>query len=91
MTCHLKFLVELPYPVAFNIFLQLLFNAGFEELSARDLRLTSALNTDYLLTLPISVDWKSASQSSAILFRKVVLEVSEPDVRSLFMIYWRKG
>ncbi|MCD7467741.1 hypothetical protein HAX54_005357, partial [Datura stramonium] len=31
---------------------QLLSNAGFEELSARDLRLTSALNTDYLLTLP---------------------------------------
>lgn len=54
-----------------HAFLQLLSNAGFEELSARDLRLTSALNTDYLLTLPISVDWKSASQSSAILFRFV--------------------
>ncbi|XP_049365213.1 uncharacterized protein LOC125830040 isoform X2 [Solanum verrucosum] len=53
-----------------HAFLQLLSNAGFEELSARDLRLTSALNTDYLLTLPISVDWKSASQSSAILFRR---------------------
>ncbi|XP_015070580.1 uncharacterized protein LOC107014959 isoform X1 [Solanum pennellii] len=53
-----------------HAFLQLLFNAGFEELSARDLRLTSALNTDYLLTLPISVDWKSASQSSAIVFRR---------------------
>ncbi|CAN4096709.1 unnamed protein product [Withania somnifera] len=50
--------------------LQLLSNAGFEELSTRDLRLTSALNTDYLLTLPISVDWKSASQSSVILFRR---------------------
>lgn len=54
-----------------HAFLQLLSNAGFEELSARDLRLTSALNTDYLLTLPISVDWKRASQSSAILFRLV--------------------
>lgn len=53
-----------------HAFLQLLSNAGFEELSARDLRLTSALNTDYLLTLPISVDWKSASQSSVILFRR---------------------
>ncbi|PHU22746.1 hypothetical protein BC332_07853 [Capsicum chinense] len=53
-----------------HAFLQLLSNAGFEELSSRDLRLTSALNTDYLLTLPISVDWKSASQSSAILFRR---------------------
>ncbi|XP_075108384.1 uncharacterized protein LOC107828472 isoform X2 [Nicotiana tabacum] len=53
-----------------HAFLQLLSNAGFEELSARDLRLTSALNTDYLLTLPISVDWKRASQSSAILFRR---------------------
>ncbi|XP_060208772.1 uncharacterized protein LOC132636094 isoform X2 [Lycium barbarum] len=53
-----------------HAFLQLLSNAGFEELSARDLRLTSALNTDYLLTLPISVDWKSASQSRAILFRR---------------------
>ncbi|KAJ8527505.1 hypothetical protein K7X08_000012 [Anisodus acutangulus] len=53
-----------------HAFLQLLSNAGFEELSARDLRLTSALNTDYLLTLPISVDWKSAFQSSAILFRR---------------------
>ncbi|XP_055802688.1 uncharacterized protein LOC129871739 isoform X2 [Solanum dulcamara] len=53
-----------------HAFLQLLSNAGFEELSARDLSLTSALNTDYLLTLPISVDWKSAFQSSAILFRR---------------------
>ncbi|XP_010523859.1 PREDICTED: uncharacterized protein LOC104802107 isoform X2 [Tarenaya hassleriana] len=51
-------------------FIQLLHNAGFEELSARDLALTSALNTDYLLTLPIYVDWKKASESNAIIFRR---------------------
>lgn len=50
-------------------FIQLLDNAGFEELSARDLALTSALNTDYLLTLPVYVDWKKASESNAIVFR----------------------
>lgn len=51
-------------------FLQLLSNAQFEELSARDLILTSALNSDYLLTLPIYVDWKKASESNAIIFRR---------------------
>ncbi|XP_057965110.1 uncharacterized protein LOC131155747 [Malania oleifera] len=51
-------------------FLQLLHNAQFEELSASDLMLTSALNTDYLLTLPIYVDWKRASESNAIIFRR---------------------
>jgi hypothetical protein len=51
-------------------FIQLLDNAGFEELSARDLALTSALNTDYLLTLPVYVDWKKASESNAIVFRR---------------------
>lgn len=50
-------------------FIQLLKNAEFEELSAMDLGLTSALNTDYLLTLPIYVDWKRASESNAIIFR----------------------
>lgn len=50
-------------------FMQLLYDAQFEELSARDLMLTSALNTDYLLTLPIYVDWKKASESNAIIFR----------------------
>ena len=50
-------------------FMQLLSNAQFEELSARDLMLTSALNTDYLLTLPIYVDWKRAYESNAIIFR----------------------
>ncbi|GMP32774.1 hypothetical protein CsSME_00006382 [Camellia sinensis var. sinensis] len=49
-------------------FVQLLYNAQFEELSARDLILTSALNSDYLLTLPIYVDWKRASESNAIIF-----------------------
>ncbi|KAL5570653.1 hypothetical protein UlMin_027228, partial [Ulmus minor] len=48
-------------------FLQLLHNAEFEELSARDLMLTSSLKTDYLLTLPIYVDWKKASESYAII------------------------
>ncbi|RVW85142.1 hypothetical protein CK203_032911 [Vitis vinifera] len=50
-------------------FMQLLYDAQFEELSARDLMLTSALNTDYLLTLPIYVDWKKASESNAIIFK----------------------
>ncbi|CAK9142203.1 unnamed protein product [Ilex paraguariensis] len=50
-------------------FMQLLCNAQFEELSARDLMLTSALNTDYLLNLPVYVDWKRAFSSNAIIFR----------------------
>lgn len=49
--------------------MQLLNDAQFEELSVRDLMLTNALNTDYLLTLPIYVDWKRASESNAIIFR----------------------
>ncbi|KAH9787135.1 DUF3754 family protein [Citrus sinensis] len=49
-------------------FMQLLHNAQFEELSAEDLKLTSALNSDYLLNLPIYVDWKRASESNAIIF-----------------------
>ncbi|KAL7106488.1 hypothetical protein ACP275_07G116700 [Erythranthe tilingii] len=53
-----------------HAFMKLLHNAGFEELSPRDLMLTSALNTDYLLTLPIYVDWKKASDSNAIIFRR---------------------
>lgn len=32
--------------------------------------LTSALNTDYLLTLPVYVDWKKAADSKAIIFRR---------------------
>ncbi|XP_021805945.1 uncharacterized protein LOC110750010 isoform X3 [Prunus avium] len=51
-------------------FMQLLYDAQFEELSERDLMLTSALNTDYLLTLPVYVDWKRASESNAIIFRR---------------------
>ncbi|CAF2093308.1 unnamed protein product [Brassica napus] len=51
-------------------FIQLLDSAGFEELSARDLALTSALNTDYLLTLPVYVDWNKTSESNAIVFRR---------------------
>ncbi|XP_031251088.1 uncharacterized protein LOC116108987 isoform X3 [Pistacia vera] len=51
-------------------FMQLLNSAQFEELSATDLVLTSALNTDYLLTLPVYVDWKRASESNAIIFRR---------------------
>ncbi|KAK4269596.1 hypothetical protein QN277_022733 [Acacia crassicarpa] len=51
-------------------FMQLLSDAQFEELSARDLMLTSALNTDYLLTLPIYIDWKRAYESNAIIFRR---------------------
>ncbi|KAK7325345.1 hypothetical protein VNO77_29507 [Canavalia gladiata] len=51
-------------------FMQLLSDAQFEELSARDLMLTSALNSDYLLTLPVYVDWKRAYESNAIIFRR---------------------
>ncbi|XP_011025302.1 PREDICTED: uncharacterized protein LOC105126210 isoform X1 [Populus euphratica] len=51
-------------------FMQLLNNAQFQELSAGDLMLTSALNSDYLLTLPVYVDWKKASESNAIIFRR---------------------
>ncbi|KAH7515341.1 hypothetical protein FEM48_Zijuj10G0016300 [Ziziphus jujuba var. spinosa] len=51
-------------------FMQLLYDAQFEELSARDLMLTSALNSDYLLTLPTYIDWKKASESNAIIFRR---------------------
>ncbi|KAL5719347.1 hypothetical protein ACHQM5_012139 [Ranunculus cassubicifolius] len=51
-------------------FFKLLQDAQFQQLSARDLLLTSALNTDYLLTLPIYVDWNKASQSNAIIFRR---------------------
>ncbi|KAL5795879.1 hypothetical protein ACOSQ2_000699 [Xanthoceras sorbifolium] len=51
-------------------FMQLLYNAQFEELSATDLMLTSALNNDYLLTLPVYVDWKRAAESNAIIFRR---------------------
>lgn len=49
--------------------MQLLRDAQFEELSTEDLMLVSALNTDYLLTLPIFVDWKEAYESNAIIFR----------------------
>ncbi|XP_020247627.1 uncharacterized protein LOC109825237 isoform X1 [Asparagus officinalis] len=51
-------------------FMKLLSDAQFEELSAQDLMLTYALNSDYLLTLPIYVDWKRASESNAIIFRR---------------------
>ncbi|WCJ22563.1 hypothetical protein M5689_004647 [Euphorbia peplus] len=51
-------------------FMQLLNNAQFQELSVQDLTLTSALNSDYLLTLPVYVDWKKASESNAIIFRR---------------------
>ncbi|CAL0332119.1 unnamed protein product [Lupinus luteus] len=50
--------------------MHLLSQAQFEELSVRDLMLTSALNSDYLLTLPIYVDWKRAYESNAIIFRR---------------------
>ncbi|XP_038971493.1 uncharacterized protein LOC103710724 isoform X4 [Phoenix dactylifera] len=51
-------------------FMKLLCDAQFEELSVQDLLLTDALNNDYLLTLPIYVDWKKASESNAIIFRR---------------------
>ncbi|KAI4974174.1 hypothetical protein ZWY2020_047454 [Hordeum vulgare] len=51
-------------------FMSLLRNAQFEELSAQDLLLTYSLNSDYLLTLPVYVDWKKAAESNAIIFRR---------------------
>uniref|UniRef100_N1R5H3 Uncharacterized protein n=1 Tax=Aegilops tauschii TaxID=37682 RepID=N1R5H3_AEGTA len=51
-------------------FMNLLRNAQFEELSAQDLLLTYSLNSDYLLTLPVYVDWKKAAESNAIIFRR---------------------
>ncbi|XP_020112743.1 uncharacterized protein LOC109727187 isoform X3 [Ananas comosus] len=51
-------------------FMKLLRDAQFQELSAQELLLTYALNTDYLLTLPIYVDWKKASESNVIIFRR---------------------
>ncbi|XP_068650503.1 uncharacterized protein [Aristolochia californica] len=53
-----------------HAFMKLLHDAQFEELSVQDLLMTSALNTDYLLTLPIYIDWKRASESKAIIFRR---------------------
>ena len=50
-------------------FLLLLLSAQFEGLSARDLHLTAALNSDYLLTLPIDVDWEKAANTNAVIFR----------------------
>lgn len=67
---HFSFACRVAVTTRFQrAFMQLLRSAEFEELSARDLTLTSALNTDYLLTLPIYVDWKKASESNAIIFR----------------------
>ncbi|KAL2603107.1 hypothetical protein R1flu_017160 [Riccia fluitans] len=51
-------------------FLKLLKNAQFDGLSVDDLELTAALNSDYLLTLPISVDWKRASNSNIVIYRR---------------------
>ncbi|CAL9058082.1 unnamed protein product [Musa banksii] len=51
-------------------FMKLLQDAQFEELSVEDLLLTNALNNDYLLTLPVYVDWKKAFESNAIIFRR---------------------
>lgn len=81
-------------------FMNLLRNAQFEELSAQDLLLTYALNSDYLLTLPIYVDWKKAAQSNAIIFRShffpgllpdpyLCKELSLSDVPYFFLPYRR--
>lgn len=51
--------------------MKLLQDAKFEEISANDLLLTRTLKTDYLLTLPIYVDWKKALESNAVIFRHV--------------------
>ena len=51
-------------------FMQLLKSAQFKSLPVNDLELTAALNSDYLLTLPIDVDWNSAASAGALLFRR---------------------
>ncbi|KAG0619199.1 hypothetical protein M758_4G122900 [Ceratodon purpureus] len=51
-------------------FMRLLKSAQFKGLSVNDLKLTAALNSDYLLTLPIDVDWDSAASADALLFRR---------------------
>ncbi|KAG6478376.1 hypothetical protein ZIOFF_061818 [Zingiber officinale] len=51
-------------------FMKLLRDAQFEELSIEDLLLADALNTDYLLRLPIFVDWKKTFDSNAIIFKR---------------------
>nr|PNR55464.1 hypothetical protein PHYPA_006361 [Physcomitrium patens] len=51
-------------------FMRVLRSAQFKGLSVNDLKLTAALNSDYLLTLPIDVDWNSASSADALLFRR---------------------
>ncbi|PKA65733.1 hypothetical protein AXF42_Ash013148 [Apostasia shenzhenica] len=51
-------------------FMKLLRDAQFEELSVQDLQMAYALNSEYLLTLPIYVDWKRASASHSIIFRR---------------------
>lgn len=51
-------------------FMRLLRSAQFKGLSVNDLKLTAALNSDYLLTLPIDVDWNSAASADALLFRR---------------------
>jgi hypothetical protein len=51
-------------------FMRLLKSAQFKGLSVNDLKLTAALNSDYLLTLPIDVDWNSAASADALLFRR---------------------
>ncbi|WOL05134.1 hypothetical protein Cni_G13857 [Canna indica] len=51
-------------------FMKLLQDAQFEELSVEDLLLTDSLNNDYLLRLPIYVDWKRTFDSNAIIFRR---------------------
>ncbi|KAG6475560.1 hypothetical protein ZIOFF_064788 [Zingiber officinale] len=52
-------------------FMKLLRDAQFEELSIEDLLLADALNTDYLLRLPIFVDWKKTFDSNAIIFNSI--------------------
>lgn len=56
--------------------MSLLRNARFEELSAQDLLLTYSLNSDYLLTLLVYVDWKKAIESNVIIFRRGYLTES---------------
>lgn len=50
-------------------FVRILRRAEFDGISLRDLELTTALNSDYLLATPVDVDWKRTSTANVKIFR----------------------
>ncbi|CAM6091278.1 unnamed protein product [Calypogeia fissa] len=51
-------------------FVKILRRAEFKGISLRDLELTASLNSDYLLSTPVDVDWKRTSSSNVKIFRR---------------------